>query len=547
MLGSGGFSMKSTDSQLIRLTSSLYSDDLSEMRDGADPMTIAATVFDQEDHMPNPEGLSNLFTNWGQFLDHDLSLTPDASGEFVMVPGMMAPVERSVYDDTTGIDGPRQQVNVITPEIDGSMIYGSDRARTKMLREFEGGRLKMSEEGYMPLSEPGDMAGSTEEKPLFLAGDVRANENVGLTVLHTLFVREHNYWADRLADEHPRWSDKKIFKAARSIVEYEVQKITYDDWLPHLIGDATPEDTRWNRHVSTDISNEFSTAAFRFGHTMVTSEIARIEEDGSETEGGPLTVRDVFFNNDPMYTGGLDDLLRGAAGSVAQESDATIIDDLNFFLETPAGLSGFSLAALNIVRGRDHGLDTYVEVREELLGDIDPDAIDPTDFSIITSDVEIAARLSEAYETVHDVDLWVGGLAEDNIEGTQLGALFTEIVAEQFSRTQEGDRSFGKLHRRVRDLKEELDETTLADIIVRNSEVESIQEDVFVFEERTEDGFPEPVEPEMPAVCEFPVPFADWQKPVSCFANWFGERDGAFVKHWDTDDRPESCFGFDWG
>ena len=545
--------MKSTDSQLIRLTSSLYSDDLSGMRDGADPMTIAATVFDQDGAMPNSEGVSNLFTNWGQFLDHDLSLTPDASGEFVMVPGLMAPVERSVYDEKTGIDAPREQVNVITPEIDGSMIYGSDRARTKLLREFEGGRLKMSEEGYMPLSEPGDMAGSTEEKPLFLAGDVRANENVGLTVLHTLFVREHNYWADRLADEHPRWSDKKIFKAARSIVEYEIQKITYDDWLPHLIGEATPEDSRWNRKVSTDISNEFSTAAFRFGHTMVSSEIARIEEDGSESEGGPLTVRDVFFNNDPMYTGGIDDLLRGAAGSVAQESDATIIDDLNFFLETPAGLSGFSLAALNIVRGRDHGLDTYVEVREELLGDIDPDALDPTDFSIITSDAGIAARLAEAYETIHDVDLWVGGLAEDNVEGTQLGALFTAIVAEQFDRTQEGDRSFGKLHRSVRDLKAELEETTLADIIVRNTEVETIQEDVFVFEERTEDGFPDPVEPEVPSVCEFP-PVHHW-KPKSWFSD---ERQGGFQKCWDNDDRsgwhdtPQlddgaSCFGFYWG
>jgi peroxidase len=331
----------------------------------------------------------------------------------------------------------------------------------------------------MPMTTNG-MAGASEEHPLFMAGDVRANENTGLTALQTVFVMEHNYWADRLSASHPDWSDEKVFAAARSIVEAEIQKITYEQWMPHLIGKAVGQDTGYDANVDGRVATEFSTAAFRFGHTMVASQLPQLEENGDTSDAGNMSVRDAFFNIDMIKENGIGDFLRGQLSVKAQASDAVIIDDLNFFLENPDGVSGFSLAALNILRGRDHGLDSYVEVRAQLLGDIDPDTLDPTDFSIITSDVEVQADLAAVYETVNDVDLWVGGLAEDNVAGTQLGATFTYIVADQFQRIRAADAGFGDLDPDLGpEILAEISTVTLGDILVRTTEVEFTQADVF--------------------------------------------------------------------
>jgi len=425
---------------LLRLTTADYSDGLSEMNMGTDPVAISRVIFDQEGDMPNDQGLSTIFTFWGQFLDHDLSLTPDHTGEMVFVPGLVAPLQRSSYDRATGITDAREQINVITPEIDASMLYGSDLATETVLRSFEGGLLSMTADGLLETTTTG-MAGASEEHPLFMSGDVRANENTGLTMLHTLFSAEHNHWANRIAASDASLSDQEIFEMARSILEYEVQKITYEDWMPHLIGDALAADTGYDASVDGQISTEFSTAAFRFGHTMVTSLIPQTEEDGSTSDMGDVTVQQSFFNNAPILANGIDDLLRGQAEEMA----------------------------------------TYVDVRAELLGDIDLATLDLTDFSIITQDLDTQARLIEVYGTVDKVDLWVGGLAEDNLAGTQLGPLFTHIVADQFERTRAADETFGELDARLDPAirADVLSQSSLSDIVLRSSGVEYVQENIF--------------------------------------------------------------------
>jgi len=395
-----------------------------------DPAVTARIVFDQDGDMPNSAGLSDLFVSWGQFVDHDLSLTPDASGEHVFVPGLVAPFERSQFDTS--------------------------------------------------LTDTG-MAGASATKNLYLAGDVRANENTGLTTLHNLFSMEHNHWAKKIAAIHTSWDDEQIFQAARSIVEYEIQDITYSTWLPHLIGDAVGSYQGFDASVDGSIATEFSTAAFRFGHTMVSPTIKQTNEDGSTSAQGHIRVQDAFFNITQLQAHGIDYVLRGMTGSRAQESDAVVIDDLNFFLESPAGIKGFSLPALNILRGKDHGLGTYVEVRAELLGDIDPATLDPNDFSIITSDATVQAKLADVYASVLEVDVWVGGLAEDDIAGTQLGPLFTNIVADQFARTRAADDSFAQLDANLDpSLVLEVMGSSLGDIVTRNTGVTYTQEDVFV-------------------------------------------------------------------
>src|SRR5205823_1787394 len=116
---------------------------------------------------------------------------------------------------------------------------------------------------------------------LFLAGDVRANENSELTSLQTLFVREHNRLATQIAKQHPAWSDEQIYQQARRLVIGEIQNITYNEWLPALLGqNALPRYTGYNPGVNPGISNEFSTAAFRFGHSMLTDDVDFINNDG---------------------------------------------------------------------------------------------------------------------------------------------------------------------------------------------------------------------------------------------------------------------------
>lgn len=91
---------------------------------------------------------------------------------------------------------PRQQVTEISGFLDASMVYGSDTNRANALRSFTGGKLKTSGNNLLPLNTAGlanaNDAGIFPDNQLFLAGDIRANENIELIAIQTLFMREHN-------------------------------------------------------------------------------------------------------------------------------------------------------------------------------------------------------------------------------------------------------------------------------------------------------------------------------------------------------------------
>jgi len=477
------------ETQLGRLVPSAYADGVSAMITGRpEPRDISDVAVAQGDQdIPNSFGVNMFWAIWGQFLDHDLDLTTEESGEIVMVPRLMTPFHRSTFDPATGTDtdNPRQQVNDVTSFIDASMVYGSDEARADYLRSFEGGRLRVSEGDLLPYNNPADgfeMGGDTDpENPLFVAGDVRANENSILAAFHTLFLREHNYWADRFAEENPEWGDEDLYAQAKIMVEALIQKITYTEYLPLLLGEnALPAYTGYNPAVDPSIVTEFSTAAFRFGHSTISSQVDRLNEDGSADEAGPLSVRDLFFNIEALETEGLSSLIRGLTSGHAQELDGMIIDDLRLALELPTGADNIDLAALNMLRGRDHGIPSFTEVRAALSDAFDLDLPPITDFSGITSDAEAAARLSQAYGgDVTKVDLWVGGLNEDKVPGSQFGPTFHAILSYQFAALRDGDR-FWYQSRLDGDLLEEIEATRFSDIILRNTEIDHLQADAFL-------------------------------------------------------------------
>ena len=159
--------------------------------------------------IPNTRSGSDYVWQWGQFLDHDMSFTPVTSpAENFLIP---VPSGDPFFDPSgTGtktlafkrsffslVSGVREQSNLNTSFIDASQVYGSDQARMQELRMLDGsGRLKTSANNLLPFNLNGFLNQPDNTSAFFLAGDVRANETSGLTVLQTLFVREHNFWAD---------------------------------------------------------------------------------------------------------------------------------------------------------------------------------------------------------------------------------------------------------------------------------------------------------------------------------------------------------------
>jgi len=388
------------------------------------------------------------------------------------------PFNRSIYDFSTGrgTELPRAQRNEISTWIDGSNVYGSNPERAAALRANDGsGRLRTSSGDLLPFNTEAMPNAGGSDPSLFLAGDVRANEQVGLTALHTLFVREHNWHATRLREKYPTRTGEEIYQAARAFVMAEIQVITYGEYLPALLGKRAIRSYRgYKPGVDATITNLFSTAAYRYGHSALSPVLMRVDEDGSEIEEGHLALRNAFFAPWRIAAeGGLEPVLRGLAAQACQDIDPYVIDDVRNFLFGPPGSGGFDLAALNIQRGRDHGLPSYNETREQL------GLRRARHFRDITRDRALASRLEEAYGNVDEVDVWVGSLAEDNVRGAMVGPLVYKVVTAQFEALRDGDRFWYKrtLPRKVA---HRIERVRLSDIIRRNTDIgDELQDDVF--------------------------------------------------------------------
>lgn len=494
--------MNKAFAQLTRWSDTDYGDGMSAMagndRPGARELSNAVNAQDRL--RPNREGISDYFWQWGQFLDHDIDLTdgvnpaepahiqipqwdpefdPDGDGTIEM------PFNRSIYDTATGGDttNPRQQMNQITGWIDASNVYGASQARANALRANDGtGRLKVSAGNLLPFNTDGFPNAGGPSPTLFLAGDVRANEQVGLTAMHTLFMREHNRLATNIAAANPGMGGDDIYQKARQIVGAQVQFITYNEFLPILLGKRALSDYEgYNPGLNARISNVFSTAAYRFGHSALGAKLLRLDANGDETTEGHLPLRYAFFAPWRITDeGGIEPLLRGLANQPSQPVDIYIVDDVRNFLFGPPGSGGFDLAALNIQRGRDHGLPSYNDMRKAL------GLKRARSFSDISSKKKIRRRLASVYNRPNDVDLWVGGLAEDRERKAQVGELFYKIINMQFNLLRDGDRfwyarTLSKAEKRM------VEDTRLSDIIRRNTTIgDEIPGNVFYVESSDE-------------------------------------------------------------
>lgn len=470
-------SLNAVGSDFSRLGPARFADGAQAMVSGApNARLISNVVVAGQGEVPNPEGLSGMMYAWGQFIDHDLDLMRSDGVTSIAIeipagdPVLQAttiPMTRTVIDPLTGVVGrPAAAVNGISGWLDGSMVYGSDAATASALRTADG-HLLTSAGANLPIV-----------NGQFLAGDVRVQENPDLTALQTLFVREHNRQVDRLAQQHPTWSGEQLYQEARAIVGAEIAVITYQEFLPHLLGNKAIAAYRgFNPTVDARLSVEFAGAAFRFGHSIVSANLEKIGEQG-QTLGTPVTLRDAFFQStsDFVADGGAAGLLRHLAADRSNALDVHLVDDLRNFLDV--GPMAMDLAAINIQRGRDLGLGTLNQTR----GALGLKAY--TSFAELCGDAATAAALQTAYGSVDAVELWIGGLAERHVGGGMVGETFQRIIAQQFQNLRDGDAYWYKNQGFDGATLREIEATTLSSLILRNTDTRHIQADAFVYTER---------------------------------------------------------------
>lgn len=473
-LGNTGLNALGADFR--RIGTAHFSDGVWAIRtDLPNTRTISNLVVAGNGDVPNPEGLSGMMYAWGQFIDHDINLTLSDNANHIDIaipagdPTLSGsiPLTRAVIDPLTGVAGkPAVTTNNVTGWLDGSMVYGSDAATAASLRTADG-RLLTSAGNNLPI-----VAGA------FIAGDIRVQENPDLTAVQTLLMREHNRQVDLLKLAHPNWTGDQLYNQARAIVTAEIARITYNEFLPHLLGANAIKPYQGYKPVADPrLSEEFAGAAFRFGHSIVSANLEKTNEQGAEI-GEAVTLKEAFFQSpsDFVADGGADGLLRHLTNDLSNALDVHIVDDLRNFLFGPA--AGLDLASINLQRGRDLGLGTLNETRVAL-------GLKPyTSFASITSDSATAAALKAAYGDVNKVELWIGGLAENHLSGAMVGQTFDLIISQQFQNLRDGDRLWYQNQGFDQATLRDIESTTLSSLILKNTDTQHMQADAFVFYER---------------------------------------------------------------
>ena len=488
---------------LRRLVNQAYSDGISELSnsESPNPRVISNTVCDQQpgSNIIDERDLSDMNWVWGQFISHDIDFTPTAVFDTrlqnleriqIIAPNndpyyregqTMMSVFRSLYDVRTGIsnENNREQINTVTPWLDGSVIYGTSEQRANELRTFEGGKLITTEH------ENGDLlrlapVNSIEEQRVrglaFFSGDTRANENIALTAINTLFVREHNRIAEEIINDNPELSDEEIFQMARKINTAIIQSITYNEFIPSLGIELEPY-VGYDKSVNPQISHLFSVVAFRIGHSQIGEQFILVNETNVKQT---IPMQEGFFNPSIIQKHGIDSIIKGIIVTNQQASDIYYHDSIRNFLFEEPQRGGLDLCVLDIIRARDHGIPDYNSIRKEI------GLIPVKEFEEINSDQEIIRRLNQAYRGVDELDPIIGVLSEEHVEGSTLGETGYYIIKEQFERTRNGDRLFYLNDPDLKDIVEDIDNTRLSDVIKRNTRIENVPDNVFFVNELQE-------------------------------------------------------------
>ncbi|XP_031441215.1 eosinophil peroxidase-like isoform X1 [Clupea harengus] len=491
--------------------------------------------------------LSYLATIFGQWNDHDLTFTPTSPSIRSFSSGLNCdtsceqsnpcfPIPVPSNDPRLPQDGciplfrsapacgsgntafmfggqanVREQINALTAYVDVGQMYGSDDSLARHLRDLtnDGGLLRVNDRfrdssgnrELLPFSSvEGNMCATrkhitndttAEEVPCFVAGDFRVDENIGLTSLHTMFLREHNRLARALRQLNPHWSSETLYQEARKILGGYHQVIVYRDYLLHIIGPEAHNRylgtySGYNDSVDPSISNVFATAAYRFAHNTIQPLMFRLDENYQDHPQFPSVPLFKAFSTPwrVVFEGGADPLIRGLVGRPAKlnTQDHMMVDALREKLFKFTSRLALDLGSLNLQRGRDHGLPGYNTWRR-FCGLSTPKT--QAELAQVLNNADLARRLLELYGSPDNIDIWLGGVAEPFVPGGRVGPLFACLIAKQFQNVRDGDRLWWQNHGVfTRAQKTSLASVSLARIICDNTGIGDVPSNPFIFRPR---------------------------------------------------------------
>ena len=420
------------------------------------------------------------FSHGKNLPDEPFELELEADDTWAERPMRIERTRNDPFPDGNG--GPATWVTTDSHWWDGSQIYGSEPAFAKALRAGQGGRLRLDDDGQLPrdLDDKLDLTG------------VAGNFWLGLALLHTLFTREHNAIADRLAAEHPDWTDEQLFAKARLITAALMAKIHTVEWTPAIIAHPTtkfgmranwygilgkrlgkrsrndvlggiPGSATDHHGVPYSLTEEF-VAVYRMhpllpdDFTFRSIETDEVLQERTFRELGVNDVRDrldeVGFV-DAFYSFGI-----AHPGAITLHNYPRFLQEL----QKPDG-TVVDLAAIDVLRIRERGVPRYNEFRR--LFHLKPAGT----FEELTDNPEWARELREVYGDVEKVDLMVGLYAERLPKGFGFSDTAFRVFILMASRRLKSDRFF------TRDYNAEtytqtgldwIDETSMSDVLLRH-------------------------------------------------------------------------------
>lgn len=393
-----------------------------------DPSTVNARyvsnrVFnDLGQNLFSERGMSQYAWVWGQFTDHVFGLAQGGTTAANIAASATDPLERFRNDfgvipfkPDARVGG--ETINTVSSYIDAWNVYGGTADRMDWLRNgsrdgnpTDNAPTLMLPGGYLPAAGArGDASSAPAMKvdgqllshpqDRRIAGDVRANENIALTAMQTLFAREHNRIVAEIRSTRfgKTLDDETVFQLARRVVGAEEQWITYTEFLPAL-GVYLPPYRGYKPNVDATVGNEFATVGYR-AHSQVhgtfdistdgltAEQIAALEALGIDLSGDdveiPLGL--AFFNPDLLQTVGIDRLLEGLGTQRQYKNDEQMDETLRsvlfqvpgtainpadcfIFNPTPPAPQCFvgtvDLGAIDIQRARDHRIPRYNALRQ---------------------------------------------------------------------------------------------------------------------------------------------------------------------------------------
>uniref|UniRef100_A0A8C6SNF4 Myeloid-specific peroxidase n=1 Tax=Neogobius melanostomus TaxID=47308 RepID=A0A8C6SNF4_9GOBI len=490
----------------------------------------------------NDTEYTHMVTLFGQWNDHDLTFTPfspsirsfsngincDESCErtepcipIPIPPGdprlptgkdSCIPAFRSAPTCGTGFSAynfggepkKREQMNALTAFLDLGQVYGSEEKLALFLRDTNSdtGLMRVNTEfrdnnrELLPFTNMEMNMCATRKRvtndtnatevPCFIAGDVRVDENIALTSLHTLFVREHNRVARALKRINPQWDSETLYQESRKILGAYTQVFVFRDYLPHIVGPDTMRRLLgpypgYNPRVDPSISNVFATAAYRFAHLAIQPRLARLDANYRENAQFPSVslYRSFFTPWRIVFEGGIDPLIRGLISRPAKlnTQDHMLVDALRERLFQFVQHLALDLGSLNMARGREHGLPGYNAWRR-FCGLSAPR--NQAELAQVMNNTQLARQLLQLYDTPENIDVWLGGVAEPFVREGRVGPLFACLIANQFKNIRQGDRLWYEntgvftMGQRIA-----LSRVTLSRVICDNTGITQVPQDAF--------------------------------------------------------------------